>query len=66
MWRQKLDRERLIERLSGRMEEATEKVISKRSIPPAAGSRIDLVAVTARVELVPFPNPARMRVSPQP
>ena len=29
----------------------------ERHIPPAAKSRHDYAAITARVELVPFPNP---------
>jgi len=29
---------------------------SQRGIPPATGSRCDRAAVTAQVELVPFPN----------
>jgi hypothetical protein len=33
------------------------KCPSRRSAPPAAESRIDFLAVTARVELVPFPIP---------
>src|SRR5208282_6506114 len=37
-----------------------------RGLPPAAGSRFDFAELTARVELVPFPKPARIGVLPQP
>jgi hypothetical protein len=46
-------------------EVGAERVSFPAERSPAAGSRIDFVAVTARVELVPFPKPLRVGLFPQ-